>query len=93
MYYSVLRNVKYRKKHLNVYKRKWFLKLILKNHFFLYDIYKYNKLKNTDYSICRIRNKCIITGRSKAVFSKIKLSRFALKEYGLNGRLTGITKY
>jgi ribosomal protein S14 len=43
-------------------------------------------------SIVRIRNRCVITGRSRSVYKDFKLSRMMLRSFALNGFLTGITK-
>ncbi len=43
-------------------------------------------------SITRIKNRCIITGRSHGVYKKLKLSRILLKEYISLGLLSGFTK-
>lgn len=91
MYYNVLKTIKYRKKYSLVLKKKWFLNSILKNHFFFYSIYKYNLSKN-NISISKIRNRCIVNGKSRGVFSKFRLSRFYLKHYSRSGSLNGIIK-
>ena len=43
-------------------------------------------------SITRIRNRCIITGRSRGVYKKLKISRILAKEYINSGLLPGYTK-
>lgn len=40
----------------------------------------------------RIRNRCIVTGRGRGIYSKYKLSRIKLREYSLNGLLPGVKK-
>lgn len=40
----------------------------------------------------RIRNRCELTGRSRAYYRAFKLSRIALREYALRGMLPGVTK-
>lgn len=40
----------------------------------------------------RIRNRCELTGRSRGVYSKFKLSRSALRQLALRGELPGVTK-
>lgn len=47
----------------------------------------------TKSSITRIKNLCIITGRSKSVYKKFKLSRIQLKLLITNGLLPGLSKY
>jgi len=43
-------------------------------------------------SLASIRNRCLITGRSVAVYSKLRLSRIKFREYALFGFITGIRK-
>ena len=40
----------------------------------------------------RIRNRCEITGRPRAVYRKFKLSRLALRELASSGALPGVVK-
>ena len=40
----------------------------------------------------RIRNRCEITGRSRGVYRKLKISRIALRELGAKGVIPGMTK-
>ena len=40
----------------------------------------------------RIRNRCEITGRPHGVYRKFKISRIALRELALTGRIPGMTK-
>lgn len=40
----------------------------------------------------KVRNRCICSGSSRAVFGKYKLSRFFFKMFARNGNLNGITK-
>lgn len=40
----------------------------------------------------RIRNRCEITGRPHGVYRKLKISRIALRELALTGRIPGMTK-
>lgn len=92
MYYNIIKNVKYRNSFYLVFKKKWFLNLILKNHFFLYDIYNYNFMKN-NISICKLRIRCIMNGRSRSTSSKFRLSRFFFKSLSRKGLLNGIIKF
>ena len=43
-------------------------------------------------SAVRIRNRCEITGRSRAVYRKNKLSRIALRDLGSRGLVPGLVK-
>jgi small subunit ribosomal protein S14 len=40
----------------------------------------------------RIRNRCEITGRPRAYYRKLKMSRIALRELGSQGVIPGLTK-
>ena len=40
----------------------------------------------------RIMNRCQITGRPHGVYRKLKISRIALRELGLQGKIPGLVK-
>ena len=40
----------------------------------------------------RVRSRCEITGRPRAVYRKFKMSRIALREYGAAGMIPGLVK-
>jgi small subunit ribosomal protein S14 len=40
----------------------------------------------------RVRNRCEITGRPRAYYRKLKMSRVALRELGSKGVIPGLTK-
>lgn len=40
----------------------------------------------------RVRNRCEVSGRPRAVYRKFKLSRIALRELGSQGRIPGLVK-
>jgi small subunit ribosomal protein S14 len=43
-------------------------------------------------SATRIRNRCEITGRPRAYYRKLKMSRIALRELGSKGLIPGLLK-
>ena len=43
-------------------------------------------------SAVRIRNRCEVTGRPRAYYRKLKMSRIALRDLGNNGQIPGIVK-
>jgi small subunit ribosomal protein S14 len=43
-------------------------------------------------STTRIRNRCELTGRPRAYYRKLKLSRIALRELGSKGLIPGLVK-
>ena len=52
------------------------------------------KLQSLPRNSCenRVRNRCVVTGRSRAVYSKFGLSRITFRELALKGMLPGVTK-
>ena len=40
----------------------------------------------------RVRNRCEVTGRPRAYYRKLKMSRIALRELGNSGQIPGIVK-
>ena len=40
----------------------------------------------------RIRNRCEITGRPHGIYRKLRISRIALRELALSGKIPGMTK-
>jgi small subunit ribosomal protein S14 len=40
----------------------------------------------------RIRNRCEVTGRPRAYYRKLKMSRIALRELGSQGQVPGLVK-
>ncbi len=43
-------------------------------------------------AIIRVRNRCEVTGRPRAVYRKMKMSRIALRELGNKGLIPGLVK-
>ena len=52
---------------------------------------KLNKLPKNSAKI-RVVNRCEITGRPHGVYRKLKISRIALRDLGLAGKIPGMTK-
>ena len=52
---------------------------------------KLSKLPRNSARI-RIRNRCQITGRPHGVYRKLKISRIALRQLGLEGKIPGMVK-
>jgi small subunit ribosomal protein S14 len=77
-----------------------FKKLLLKSMFFdrrlpkLFRLYVYRLfvLNGRKHTIVRIRNRCILTGRGRGVYSFFGLSRFQFKKLANLGLLTGIER-
>lgn len=53
-----------------------------------------NKLQKLpkDSSAVRIRNRCLLTGRPRGVFSKFGLGRIKLRDIAMSGKIPGIIK-
>jgi small subunit ribosomal protein S14 len=45
-----------------------------------------------DGSKTRIRNRCEVSGRPRAVYRKLRMSRIALRDLGNTGKVPGIVK-
>ncbi len=52
---------------------------------------KLSKLPRNSSKV-RIRNRCQITGRPHGVYRKLKISRIALRQLGLQGKIPGLIK-
>ena len=52
---------------------------------------KLSKLPRNSSKI-RVKNRCEITGRSKGVYRKLKISRITLRQLSLEGKVPGMIK-
>jgi small subunit ribosomal protein S14 len=43
-------------------------------------------------SATRVHNRCLVTGRPKAYYRKLRMSRIALREFGNKGLIPGLVK-
>ena len=43
-------------------------------------------------SLAKVRNRCLLTGRSASVYSKFRLSRIKLREAAMRGDVPGLKK-
>lgn len=50
-----------------------------------------NKMRR-DTSPCRLRNRCLLTGRSRGFLRKFKVSRICFRELASMGMIPGVTK-
>tara|TARA_B100001167_G_C16572876_1_gene213366 strand:+ start:128 stop:433 length:306 start_codon:yes stop_codon:yes gene_type:complete len=92
----IQRNINRKKLVLRFSKKRKLLKKIIKNKKSspeerLDAINKLSKLPNNS-SPCRLRNRCIMTGRPRGIYRKFKLSRIAFRELASEGKLPGIIK-
>ncbi len=76
-------------------KRKKLKKIIMDKKISLEERFKaQQKLSKLPKNSSRIRimNRCQITGRPHGVYRKLKISRIALRELGLEGKIPGMVK-
>lgn len=77
-------------------KQKLVLKSIINNDNVLEKIRvkAYIKLQSLDKntSVSRLKNRCVVTNRSRAIYKKFKISRLVFRRLALSGRLAGIKK-
>ena len=52
---------------------------------------KLSKLPRNSAKV-RVMNRCQITGRPHGVYRKLKISRIALRQHGLDGKIPGMVK-
>jgi ribosomal protein S14 len=54
----------------------------------------YLKLQKLDFnsSISRLKNRCVLTNRSRAVYRKFKISRLVFRRLAVSGKLSGVKK-
>ena len=76
-------------------KRKHLKKIIMDKNLTLEERFKaqqkLSKLPRNSAKI-RVRNRCQITGRPHGVYRKLKISRIALRQLGLQGKIPGLVK-
>ncbi|OUX46183.1 MAG: 30S ribosomal protein S14 [Candidatus Pelagibacter sp. TMED275] len=76
-------------------KRKKLKKIIMDKKISLEERFKaQQKLSKLPRNSSRVRimNRCEITGRPHGVYRKLKISRIALRELGLEGKIPGMVK-
>ena len=76
-------------------KRKNLKKIIMNKNLSLEERFKaQQKLSKMprNSSKTRVRNRCQITGRPHAVYRKLKITRIALRQLGLQGKIPGMVK-
>ena len=76
-------------------KRKDLKKIVMNKNLTLEERFKaqqkLSKLPRNSAKI-RVRNRCQITGRPHGVYRKLKISRIALRQLGLQGKIPGMVK-
>ena len=87
------RRIKLSKRFLN--KRKKLKKIVMDKKLQLEERFKaQQKLSNLPRNSAksRVMNRCQITGRPHGVYRKLKISRIALRQLGLEGKIPGMIK-
>lgn len=94
---QIKKNINQRNSFKNYEKKRLILKSITNNLQFEKKIrWKIQKkLLNfsNNSSMTRIKNRCILTGRSRSVYRFFKLSRIQLRKLASEGFLPGVSKY
>ena len=94
---KIKQNIKQRFLFKNLEKKRLIYKILLKNLNLKKDLrwkaqqkwfFFYQKS-----SLTRIKNICILTGRSKSIYRLFKISRIQLRKLGSEGLLPGLSKY
>ena len=76
-------------------KRKDLKILIMKKDISMEEWFKFQSRLNDlprDGSNVRVRNRCILTGRTRGVYRKFGLSRIKFRELSMSGALPGVVK-
>lgn len=94
---KIKKNIKQRYTFKYFEKKRLILKIISKNLNIEKDLrwklYQKWFFFNSNSSITRIKNLCILTGRSKSVYRLFKISRIQLRKLASEGFLPGVSKY
>ncbi len=94
---KIKKNIKQRYLFKDLEKRRLILKIISKNLNIQKDLRWKLQQKwfffNQNSSITRIKNICVLTGRSKSVYRLFKISRIQLRKLASEGLLPGVSKY
>ena len=94
---KIIKNIKQRYLFKNLEKKRLTLKIISKNCNFnkriRFKIKKRWLLFNNNSSITRIKNICILTGRTRSIYRIFKISRIKLRDLVSKKLLPGICKY
>jgi small subunit ribosomal protein S14 len=94
---KIKKNIKQRYLFKDLEKKRLILKIILKNLNIEKDLRW--KLQQKWYffhknsSITRIKNICVLTGRSRSIYRLFKISRIQLRKLASEGFLPGVSKY
>ena len=94
---KIKKNIKQRYLFRNFEKNRLVLKIISRNLDIKRDLrWKLNQkwfFFHQNSSITRIKNLCVLTGRSRSIYRLFKISRIQLRNLASNGFLPGFAKY
>ena len=94
---QIKKNIKQRYLFKNFEKKRLIYKIILNNLNLQKELRFKIKQKwyifNRNSSLTRIKNICILTGRSRSIYRLFKISRLKLRQLASNGSLPGVSKY
>jgi small subunit ribosomal protein S14 len=94
---KIKQNIKQRYLFKDLEKKRLILKIILKNLNIEKDLrwklYQKWFFFTSNSSITRIKNLCVLTGRSKSIYRLFKISRIQLRKLASEGFLPGVSKY
>lgn len=65
--------------------------ILVTDEFLPYGLFN-SKLKNNKNSISKAKNRCLLTGRARAIINKFKMSRAPLKNNITKGNISGVKK-
>lgn len=93
-----IRDKKRRKLYEKVLYSRFVLKFLIKKNYIYTNPILYKHIQTSfeelskDSNKIRLVNRCLITGQSRSVLRKFKLSRIKVRELALAGMLNGISK-
>lgn len=93
---QIKKNINQRISFQNFEKKRLILKIISKNLYIKKNQrwliqQKFLQFKNKT-SVTQIKNRCILTGRSRSIYRNFKISRIQLRNLTANGLLPGVSK-
>ena len=97
MHKKIKKNIKQRYLFKNLEKKRLIYKIISKNTFLEKKIRLNAQQKwfffNQNSSLTRIKNICVLTGRTRSIYRLFKISRVQLRKLASEGALPGISKF
>jgi small subunit ribosomal protein S14 len=87
----VRRDKKRRQRFLKLETKRLAVKILQRKGGALYSIFRGGSFSR-DSSLTRVRNRCVVSGRSGSVLSDFRLSRIRFRELALRGKLPGVKK-